>query len=343
MLAVLHTSDQLTNLYSEFFCHLKLRVFVLFMFRKIDTLPPMKLLTLIVGIAIGAASGYFAALKFAVKESVSPEQLTSAKAEISRLETKLKDSEASVKQLNEAKAVAAAPAEEAKPDINKLFNDAKPLLKTFTSAFEPQRKEMLKKMTEEQVKRMTELAKLTPEQAASFKAFLEQMGEGERAKWDSVLNGKGGLEQMMSMGRGPNPQKAMDEWAAANLSGEQGTQYQTARLNEKAKQITDSANTKLEAMSSSLNLDETQKDQMFNVLVRTDKNYDPTMKLEGLSTEAGAADAPQQSRDEAISAILNEDQRAKYQTQQQERKRQRGGFMKALGISGGGFPGMDEE
>lgn len=291
----------------------------------------MKILPLVIGLAAGSLGGYLAGQNLGPKKDAP----TESKTQIIQLQEQLKSSQAEIQKLTEAKVSSpATPAEgESKPDINKLFNDAKPLLKQLTAGFEPQRQEMLERMTEEQIKRMIALANLTPEQQAALKQHLLEFSEKEKAKWQAMLDGGGNLADMMKMGRGgPNPQKTLDEWAATNLEGEQAKSYETGRLAEKAKAITDSANTQLERMNTSLNLDETQKDQMFHVLVRTDKDYDPSMQMEGVADPGGAA-VPE-SRDEAIAAILNPEQNEKYQAQQKERSRREGGFFRALGLPG---------
>ena len=289
-------------------------------------------LPLVIGLGLGGLGGYFAGQHGAA----GTEPLTTAQREIVKLQSDLKSSQEAAQKLADEKSALAtkAPDPDAKPDINKLFNDAKPLLKSFTAAMEPQRQEAIERMTEEQLKRMTALANLTPEQQESLKAYLAKLSDQEKAKWQATLNGDGGLAQLMKMGRnGPNPQKNLDEWAKTNLEGEQAQTYQTARLNEKAKAITDSANSKIETMSTSLNLDESQKDQMFHVLVRTDKNYDPAMQMEGIATTADGTVATE-SRDEAISAILNPEQQQKYEAQRAQKKQREGGFFKALGLPG---------
>ncbi len=286
-----------------------------------------KSLFFILGISVGGAAGYFAPRP---SDKTIPAELTQAKAEISKLQSQLSEKTQTVTKVAEPTPTATTePAkEDGRPDMKKIMEDAKPLLKSLTSGFEPRRKEMMKRMVDEQVKRMTAAANLTPEQQASFKAYLEQMGAEEQAKWQNALDGKGGMEQLFQGGRGQNPQKAMEDWAQQNLTGDQATAYQTTRLTEKAKQVTDSANAQLDRMSSNLNLNETQKDQVFQILVQTDKNYAPTMKLEGVSTETPITG----TKDEAIAAVLTPTQREQYEKQQQERQRRTGGFFKALGM-----------
>lgn len=219
---------------------------------------------------------------------------------------------------------------ESKSDADKLFNDAKPLLKRLTAGFEPQRQEMVERLAEQQIKRMMALANLNPEQQAALKQHLLDFSEKEKGKWQAMLDGKGDMEDMMKMGRGAaNSQKMLDEWAKANLEGEQAKSYETGRLGEKAKSITDNANAQIDRMNKSLGLDETQKDEMFQILVRSDKDFDPSMQLEGVTGGSGVPNPL--SRDEAIAAILNPEQKEKYQSQQQERAKRFEGFRRALG------------
>jgi hypothetical protein len=294
----------------------------------------MKPLFLMGGLICGAIGGYWYGQTQRAPQSQL--ELTAANETIAKLQADLNVAKESVGRLEQEKKsnIATAPAESGTTDINKLFNDAKPLLKQVTAAFEPQQKEMRKRLIEDQLKRMMGRVQLTPEQQAAFQTYLEQLGSQEQQRWQSVLDGNGRLDQMMTMGRNNNPQKAVDEWAQQNLTGEQATAYQQSRLTEKAQQITDSANRRVEGLTSSLNLDQTQQDQVFDIMVKSDKNYDPSMQLEGVANPSVQASSGDLSRDDAIMAVLNPEQKQKYESQQKERKQRSGGFWKALGLPG---------
>ena len=299
---------------------------------------PRLVLIILGSVAVGAAAIHF------LRPPAEPAQPSSAGTRpaavpadprIAKLEKELADLKA--RQDKTAKpetADATKPAEE-KPDANKLLKDAQPLLKSLTAAFEPRRKEMAERMIDAQVKRLTALANLTPDQAAALKAHLEQLDKENQDKWKGTIEGDMKMEDLANLRRGGfgDADKALDEWAAANLPPDQAETYKTGRLREKTERITRSANAQVESLGRRLGLDETQKDKLFNVIVRTDSSYDPSMKLEGVGDAAAVAEG--QSREEAIAAILTPEQAEKYNASQDDRRSRRERFMESLGIDPG--------
>lgn len=290
---------------------------------------------LLAGSAIGAGTYYLLAPKPPLPAPVAaapaaPKPADNRESErIARLEKEL----AALKAEKEKSAeTASAPAEDGKPDLGKILKDASPLLKSLSSAFEPQRKEMVARFIDSQVQRLTEMAGLSESQAAALRSHLETLDKENQEKMQGAMGKDMKLEDLMSMGRngGNNPQKAVDDWAAANLSGEQAESYKAKRLTEKSEQITRSANAQLDGLDRELSLSEEQKDKVFNILVQTDRNYDASMKLEGIDATASVGEG--QSRDDAIAAILSPDQKAKYDARQTERKSRESRFMQMLGV-----------
>lgn len=306
----------------------------------------MKPSSLIFGLLAGSAFGYGAFTYFKGTPPAAPAVLPAPPAataarnaesdRIARLEKEIAD-------LKSRQVAAAPPATEEKPadgqpDLKKIIKDAAPLIQSLSSAFEPQRKEMVARFIDDQVKKVTELAGLSPDQAAALKAHLESLDKENQEKMKGIMNKDMNMEDLMAMGRngGGNPQKAIDDWAAASLTGEQAQTYKTKRLTEKTEQITKSANSKVESLGKDLGLDETQKDKVFNILVQTDRNYDPSMALEGVNATAGVSEG--QSRDEAIASVLTPEQKAKYDAKQAAGNDRRERFRQMLGVDPGAFP-----
>jgi hypothetical protein len=307
----------------------------------------MKSARLIIGLLAVSAIGYGAFTYFqntppsAPTAPPAPPAAAARNAEserIARLEKEIAD-------LKSRPVAAAPPATEEKPadgqpaDLKKILKDATPLIQSLSSAFEPQRKEMVARFIDDQVKRATELAGLSPDQAAALKAHLETLDKENQDKMKGMMSKEMNMEELMAMGRNGganNPQKAIDDWAAASLTGEQAQTYKTKRLTEKTEQITKSANSKVESLGKDLGLDETQKDKVFNILVQTDRNYDPSMALEGVNATAGVSEG--QSRDEAIASVLTPEQKSKYDAKQAAGNDRRERFRQMLGVDPGAFP-----
>jgi hypothetical protein len=275
---------------------------------------------LLAGSAIGAGTYYLLAPKTPPPAPVAASP-TPAKPSgngeserIARLEKELAALKAEKEKADQKPAeTASAPAEDGKPDLGKILKDASPLLKSLSSAFEPQRKEMVARFIDSQVQRLTEMAGLSPDQAATLRAHLEALDQENQQKMQNAMGKDMKLEDLMAMRRngGNNPQKAVDDWATANLS----------------------ANAQLDGLDRDLSLSEEQKDKVFNILVQTDQNYDGSMKLEGI--DATASVAAGQSREDAIAAVLSPEQKSKYDARQSERKTRETRFMQMLGVDPG--------
>jgi len=123
--------------------------------------------------------------------------------------------------------------------------------------------------------------------------------------------------------------------------------WRNRKLETKAQQIERTATRQLERMDK-LNLDETQKDQVFNILVKKNPQYDPTLTVEGLNADS-SFDAGK-SQDEAIAAVLREDQMAEYKAMQDRQNAEKKRWSDALGgfdptqffqgMGGGGMGGF---
>lgn len=257
-------------------------------------------------------------------------RLAEALAKIAALQKELAEAKAEPKTVAEAEKPAESDNSE-KFDPNRMLKEAKPLIKMFSKAMGPQRDEAVRKMITEGVKQMTAKANLTPEQAAALEAHLLAVDEENKKKWDEALNKDLSMQDLMNMGRNrrADPQNLLDDWAAANLTGEQAEKYQTSRLTEKSEKITANANERLERLNKDLGLSEAQQDQVFNILVQTDKNYDSKLQIEGA---AGTQLGKDIKREEAIAAVLTPDQAAKYQTSLNQRKETEKSWGKMLGI-----------
>ena len=74
---------------------------------------------------------------------------------------------------------------------------------------------------------------------------------------------------------------------------------------------------RVQRLNSIVQLDETQRDQVFGVIARGSPEYDPAMVLEGPRGEIPAT--PGGDKQAAMLAILRPDQRAAYEAERQRR------------------------
>jgi len=214
-------------------------------------------------------------------------------------------------------------------DLQRLLNDARPLMKSLAIMFDGERKKMTERMIRGLAERLAEEMGLTEEQTADLIAHFMKLDEENFAKIMAMLDKPMTILDVFSAMKDMNPSKNMDEYVAAKLTPDQKLAWENRKLETKAQQIERTANWQLRRMER-LNLDETQKDQVFDILVKTNPQYDASLAVEGLSEEAGIFEAGK-SQEDAIAAVLREEQLAEYKEIQERQQNERKRWSDALG------------
>ncbi len=88
---------------------------------------------------------------------------------------------------------------------------------------------------------------------------------------------------------------------------------------------------RVQRLDSIVQLDDTQRDQVFGIMARGSRDYDPAMKLEGVGGEIGATAAG--DRQQAMLSVLRPDQRTAYEAEQQRRRDEAAKNMEAIGLT----------
>lgn len=268
-------------------------------------------------------------------------ELASLRAELARLSA---DGDSFRKQVEEL-GISLDPAQEGKLDIQRLLNDARPLLKSMAAMFGDQRKKMVERWIRGMADKLAEDLGLTPEQKEAMIAHFLAEDEANFQKIRSMLDRPIGLLDVFTLAKDLDPRKKADEYLSTALTGEQLEKWKTKQLTDKAQQLERGANWQLDRLTKDLNLNESQKDQVFNILVKKNPQFDPSLQIEG----AGATSDPDagKTQDEAIAAVLEGEQQEKFKQMQAERTKEQERWTNMLGIDpsilqglGGGFGGF---
>ena len=314
------------------------------------------LLALLAGIVLGAG-GLFLWVQARDARIANDAELaaTQHERELSKLRRQLSEANSSAAALRQKFATAgldAAPVLEDQLDIQRLLNDARPLIKSLTIMFGSERKKMAERLIKGMAEKLAEEMGLTEEQTADMIAHFLKLDDENFEKIKAMLDRQITILDVFSTMKDMNPAKSMDEYVVAKLTDDQKKAWDNRKLESRAEQIERTANRQLQRMEK-LNLDEAQKDQVFDILVKKNPQYDSSLAVEGLSTDAAAFDAAK-SEEEAIAAVLREDQMAEYQVMQERQNKERkrisdalGGFdptqflqgMSGMEAFGGGFGG----
>lgn len=285
------------------------------------------LLSLTAGILLGA-SAVFAWVHLSEPET-APD--AAAQAEIARLKKELttaKQASDSLRSQIASIGINPTPPKENELDINRLLNDARPLMKSLALMFGEQRKTMTERMIRGIAERLAEEMGLTPEQTEEMIAHFLKLDEENFAKIKAMLDRELSVLDVFTVMKDMNPQKAMDSYVMEKMSPEQKEKWENRKLENKAQQLERTANWQLDRMRA-LNLDEDQKDKVFDILVKKNPSYDPKLAVEGVET--GGETASAQTQDQAIAAVLREDQLPEWQKMQERQQQERQRWSNAMG------------
>ncbi len=318
------------------------------------TITAMKkiLLSLFAGIVLGAG-GVYAWVQIRDSRAAADAQANAEKQdrEMNKLRLQLTTEKQSLKTLQDQMTTAGvdlSPVKENQLDIQRLLNDARPLLKSMTTMFGNERKKMSERMIKGMAERLAEQMGLTEEQTKDMIEHFMKLDEENFAKIKAMLDRQLTILDVFTVMKDMDPTKSMDDYVMTKMTDEQKKSWADRKLESKAQQLERTANWQLQRMDK-LNLDETQKDQVFNILVKKNPNYDSTLAVEGLNAEA-TVDA-KQSQEDAIAAVLREDQMADYKAMQERQNAEKKRWSDAMGGfdpstffqgmgGGGGFGGM---
>jgi transcriptional regulator len=269
-----------------------------------------QILFLIMGLSVGALAVAVLRSSGPTAEESAKQELAEAQAKISELEQQkakaLEDAEKSkalaskavmqpVSELNKSpdENDTAAKLDDATPEpaeddpaaqFAKLFNskEARSLMKQFSGAAV----NMMEKRAGDEIAKYKDKYQLTDDQMSTLQAKLsEKLKEGTE-KFTSSLDNENKSVQEIMQEQGQNWRNQEEEIAGImkeTLTEEQYGDFEHDMLAERAQRVERNSSRQLNRLDSQLNLDETQKDQVFGILVENSPDYDSAMKVEGAS------------------------------------------------------------
>ncbi len=291
------------------------------------------LVVLTAGILIGGGA-VFAWTELRTREAVGEmtDALDRRDADLARLKADLAGARSATESLRrqfESAGVDLSPVKENELDIQRLLNDARPLMKSLALMFGEQRKMMTERFIKGMADKLAAEMGLTEEQTQEMMAHFLKLDEENFAKIKAMLDRPLTILDVFTVMKDMNPQKSMDDYVMTKLTDEQKKSWESQKLETKAQQLERTATRQLDRMSA-LNLDEQQKDQVFDILVKKNPQYDAALTVEGLES-GGVALEDGKSQDEAIVALLREDQMADWNKMQERQNNEKKRWSDALG------------
>ena len=213
-----------------------------------------------------------------------------------------------------------------------IFRASQPLLRDLAPLFDRMRLRQQQQMIDSLAGELARKYDLSPEQQATLRQWFEQKTDEEAKRWSELVSRDGTrLQDVMRATQNVRPDDGLDAIMPSILSGDKLAEFQTERLNERAQRVEREADMRVQRLDSIVHLDDAQRDQVFAIVARNSKEYDPRMALDGVSAPPGVA--PAGNVQEATLSVLRADQRAAYEVELQRRREQASKDMEAVGLA----------
>jgi len=308
---------------------------------------------LIIAIGLIAGAGTFAAISSSGKDKKQSEQLkqelANAQAKIQALEEARKESSrrtlddivpapSPVSEDSDAEVTSAddEPEEEQNDDpasqFAKMMNskEARSLMKQFSTAMSGRGENWIK----QRVAGYKERYGLTDAQAESISTRLSHEMEKGTEQFSQALDNEGkSIGEIMESQRDSwsNQQGVVDEIMKDTLTEEQYAEHEREQLSQQAKQVQRRADWELNQLNRSLELDDSQQDQVFEILVRNSSGYDESMQIEGTNSTSNANAGADVTKEDAIRSVLTPEQSTNYETYLEKSPTSRFGRFRGFG------------
>lgn len=213
-----------------------------------------------------------------------------------------------------------------------IFRATQPLMRDLSPLFDRMR---IKEQTRRIDSMTGELARrydLNAGQQESLKAWFQAQAERQQKEWSELVAREGTtVEDLARMVHEVRPDDGLDEFMPSLLAGDKLVAFKTERMAERAQRVQQEADMKVQRLDGIVGLDDTQRDQVFGIMARGSRDYDPGMKLEGIGGEIG--NTPAGDRQQAMLSVLRPEQREAYESERQKRREEAEAEMQEFGLS----------
>ncbi len=295
---------------------------------------------LVAGLAIGAIGGTLFHQSLPGAEG-SPEERAA------KLEVELKGARNRIAALEEANPSARRPSGRTVRDgLRDLGEDIRagrpvtpddvvrsfqPFIRNIAPLLERMRIREEKRIVESTTGQLARQYDLTPAQQESLRKWFEARSEDNARAWTALVSQEGvHSKDLMRAASEVRLDDGLDPFMANMLTGEKLTSFQTARMAERANRVQSDADARTQRIDNIVGLSDAQRDQVFGIMARQSRDYDPAMKLEGVTGEiTNTTGDPQQ----AVMAVLTAEQREIHKAEMDRRRREAAEDLQAIGLT----------
>jgi hypothetical protein len=213
-----------------------------------------------------------------------------------------------------------------------IFRASQPLMRDLAPLFDRMRVRGEKQRIDQLSGEIARKYDLTAGQQQELRRWFEAKSEENARNWSNLVAQEGTrLVDVMKASQEFRMDEGLDPFMERMLSGEKLTEFRTTRMAERVERVQQYADARTQRLDNIVKLDDTQRDQVFGIMARNSRDYDPSMKLEGGVGEIGAV--PSGAMRDAMLSILRPEQRKAYLDEQQRRREEARKDMEAIGLS----------
>jgi hypothetical protein len=213
-----------------------------------------------------------------------------------------------------------------------IFRASQPLIRDLAPLFDRMRLKQQRQMIDSLTGEIARKYQFTPEQQASLKSWFEKRADEEAKRWTTIMSAEGTrLEDVVRATQETRIDEGIESFMQGVLPADRFAEFKTARLQERAERVQRQADAKVQRLDRIVGLNDAQRDQVFGIVARSSREYDPAMALEGASGPIGAT--PGGDARTAMLSVLTPDQRVKYEAERQRRREEAVKDLESVGLT----------
>jgi hypothetical protein len=300
------------------------------------------LVPLAIGLAVGAIGSILILESMPPREGSAEEQVVKLEADLKKSKNRVTTLEAADPQgkrrpgrtLSDGARNLAEDFRAGRPVTqDDLFRATQPLLRDIEPFFNMMRTKDLQRQTDAQVGELARKYSLTAAQQESLKKLLGQNAVDEAKRYTALMTQEGiKLEELTRALADSHLEKGLEGFMQNHLSREKLATFQSDQMADKVNKVQQEADMKVKRLDDIVRLDETQRGQVFGVMARGARDFDPTMRFEGMGTETSAL-PPGKSRQNAVLSVLRPDQLKAYEAEQTKRRDEAQKEVESMGLT----------
>jgi hypothetical protein len=214
-----------------------------------------------------------------------------------------------------------------------VFRATQPLIRDLAPLFDRVRVREQQRKIDGMVGELARKYSLNPTQQESLKKWFEQKAVDESKRFTDLVSRDGTkLEDLVKASADFRLENGLDQYMQRVLTGDKLAAFKMDQMTERVARVQQEADMKVERLDAIVGLDDAQRGQVFSTLARGARDFDPSMQFEGLGTDAVALTS-QQSKQDAILAVLRPDQRMAYEEDREKRRVEQEKDLGAIGLS----------